>query len=364
MKTIGIDISQIAYSGTGVARYTENLVDSLLKYDLKNKYIFFYSSLRQKIPDSIKKLITKKHRLIQYYFPPTLLEIIWNKLHIFPIENFVGHLDLFISSDWTEPPTSCKKITIIHDQIIEKYPETQHPKIIMTQKQRLKWVKKESDLIICDSFSTKDDVIKYLNIPENKLKVIYPGVSKLPTAVGKDSEILKQYNINKPYILSVGKLEPRKNIHRLINCFQKANINDLYLYIIGPKGWGNQENTTYQNVRLLGYVKNEYLSTLYKNALFFIYPSLYEGFGYPIIESMMSGCPVACSNTSSMKEIADGYAYTFDPNNEIEMTKAIVEMYNNSKLRKSLIIKGLKRYQDFSIKKFSEKLLNTINTFI
>jgi hypothetical protein len=193
---IGIDISQIAYEKTGVANYTKNLVDQLLRIDHKNKYILFFSSLRKKYQKS--KLPTlgasgtlrgaSKITIKSFRIPPTLLDILWNRLHIMPIEWLIGDIDMFFSSDWLQPPTKAKKVTTIHDLTVLKYPEEMHPKtefnsknliispnIVEIQKRRLKWVKKEADLVICDSQATKKDAMEVLGINEKRLRVVYPG---------------------------------------------------------------------------------------------------------------------------------------------------------------------------------------------
>lgn len=174
---IGIDISQIVHEKTGVANYTKNLLTQLLKTDKKNEYILFFSSLRKKLDDSlVEYLRNPRVRLKTYRFPPTLLELLWNRWHILPIEYFIGKVDVFFTSDWLEPPAKkAKKVTTIHDMIIFKHPEGLPSKIIAVQKRKLKWVKKESRLVICDSQATKKDVMEILRIKENKLKVIYPG---------------------------------------------------------------------------------------------------------------------------------------------------------------------------------------------
>lgn len=173
---IGIDISQIAYQGTGVAIYTENLVKNLIKIDKKNDYVLFYSSLRRKLDrDLVKELISEQVEIKQFKLPPTLLEFLWNRLHLFPIEWLIGKVDVFFSSDWLQPPTKAKKVTTIHDLSPFKYPETFPKKIINVHQRKLKWVKKEADAILCDSQATKKDVMEILKIPEKKLKVIYPG---------------------------------------------------------------------------------------------------------------------------------------------------------------------------------------------
>ncbi len=174
---IGIDISQLAYENTGVSNYLKNLVENLLKIDNKNEYIFFFSSFRRKYKISNIKYQNQNLKLKTFKFPPALLDILWNRIHILPIEWLIGDIDIFISSDWTEPPTKkAKKATILYDLIVFKFPEETDKKIVETQKRKLEWVKKETDIIFCISESTKKDAREILGIPENKLKVTYPGI--------------------------------------------------------------------------------------------------------------------------------------------------------------------------------------------
>ena len=174
---IGIDISQLAFQGTGVATYLQNLVEQLIAIDSKNQYILFYSSLRRNFQFSNFKIQSKGNVSIkQFKFPPTVLELFWNTLHIFPIEWLIGPVDLFISSDWTQPPSRAKKVTILYDLIVYKYPQETDKKIVKVQKRKLAWVKKEVDKIICISESSKKDAIEILHIPEDKISVVYPGI--------------------------------------------------------------------------------------------------------------------------------------------------------------------------------------------
>lgn len=188
---IGIDISQLAYPNTGVANYLEKLVEHLLQVDKDNEYILFFSSLRKKIQnskfkgqnysprESFGEVGSSKVKIKEFRFPPTLLDLFWNKLHVFPVEWLIGNVDVFISSDWTEPPTKrAKKATILYDLIVYKHPEETDTKIISTQKRKLAWVKKECDIIFCISEATKKDAIEILGISEHTLKVIYPGINQ------------------------------------------------------------------------------------------------------------------------------------------------------------------------------------------
>lgn len=186
---IGIDISQLAYQGTGVASYLRNLILNLSKLDKKNEYILFFSSLRGKLP---KLNLDDNFKIKKFNIPPTVLDILWNKLHVMPIESFIGDVDVFITSDWTEPPVrKTKKATILYDLIIYKHKDETHgktslnflglnilPNIVSTQNRKLEWVKKESNIVFCISEATKNDAMSILGIHEDKLRVIYPGVDE------------------------------------------------------------------------------------------------------------------------------------------------------------------------------------------
>jgi glycosyltransferase involved in cell wall biosynthesis len=175
---IGIDVSQIAYEGTGVSVFLTKLTENLLKLDGKNEYILFFSSLRRNFQFSIFNFNSNLNiQVKKFKFPPFLLDLLWNKLHIVPIEWLIGDVDLFITSDWTEPPVlKAKKATILYDLIVYKYPNETDRKIVEVQKRKLNWVKKESKLIFCISESTKKDAMEILGIEKNKLRVIYPGI--------------------------------------------------------------------------------------------------------------------------------------------------------------------------------------------
>ena len=180
---IGIDISQIVYEGTGISRYVRELVRALVSLDTKNEYVLFGSSLRKR--DSFYSFFTSlgvksRVRLVVIPIPPTLLEYLWNVLHILPIEFFIGNVDVFWSSDWTQPPlSSAKGITTIHDVSFLRYPESFSEKIISVQKRRLRHAIRECQTILCDSLATRDDVSSFLSLSIDRLHVVYPGVTTI-----------------------------------------------------------------------------------------------------------------------------------------------------------------------------------------
>lgn len=240
---IGIDISQVVYEGTGVSRFTKGLINAILTYGTENKWVFFYSGFRRRLQKEIKDLIEKKDQtLIQYKIPPKILAGIWIKIG-FTVESIDKSLDWFITSDWAEIPSKhTKKATIVHDMTYMKYPELVEKNIQNVQRDRLKRIKKESSIIISDSYSTKDDIIYYMGINEKKIVVNYPGVTVERPSKDQINDTLKKYHLDKPYILSVGKIEPRKNLPKLIEVFQSLHRSDIELIIVGPKGWESLNN--------------------------------------------------------------------------------------------------------------------------
>jgi len=369
---LGIDISQIIYKGSGVARFTDGLLKSILDFDRKNSWFFFFSSLRRNVDHSLEKKIDDKgHMLIKWKLPATALSLLFNDLHSFSkylASSFYlpTSLDWLITSDWVEPSLKIKKATIVHDLVYLRYPELVDKKILLTQRKRLNWVKKESEIIFTDSHATKQDLIELLKINRKKIVVNYPGVEIKKPTNQQIANTIKKYKLNKPFILTVGKLEPRKNIEILIEAFVKLNAKNMDLIIAGTRGWG--ENTSIKhlievkekNIRFLGYIDDLDLYSLYSSCLFFIYPSIWEGFGYPVVEAMKLGVPVATSNTSSLKEIVHDAGLLFNPHNVDEIYLCINTMLKNAKLRADLAKKGYEKSKLFIWKTYYNKLIQTL----
>jgi glycosyltransferase involved in cell wall biosynthesis len=372
---IGIDISQTAFEGTGVARYTVALAMALLKETTDYRYTFLFNSLRKRPPEELIHAISLPHSLKSYPIPPTLASFLWNSLHTFPIENLIGDVDIFISSDWTQPPTRhAKKVTIVHDLVPYIFPETLttetslrlaqlriSPNIVATHHKRLEWVKKECDAIIADSWSTRKDLIELLGIESERIVVVYPSVrSKQPSA--SDRVVARTaYAPKRPFMLTVGTIQPRKNIPRLVQAFCTAELYEkMDLLIVGGQGWGESSidipPKARQTIRFLGYVPDRDLFALYSLAEKFVMPSLYEGFGYPVIEAMAMGCPVAASQTSSLGELAEGYGETFDPEDVDSITKALLKVPSTQTTAKAQAYA-----QTFTPKRFAHEVTTVLS---
>jgi glycosyltransferase involved in cell wall biosynthesis len=360
---IGIDISSITY-GTGVSNYTLNLVRSLLKNDKINTYKLFYSSLRRPLPPEIKQLSRHhKFKIYHHRLPPTLLSFLWNKLHIFPIEIFIGKCDVFHTSDWTQPPAKhAKTITTIHDLVPFIFPETLHPLIVKTHTLKLKRATQNCHHFICVSKNTQTDLLKiFPQIKPAQTSVIYEAAEtkydqflKL-TPQKQEAEKQKIYRLYdlKKYLLAQGTREPRKNLQRLITAFikfkNKYPKSTLELAISGKYGWGKDiDHLKHPYIKILGYIPEKDMVALHASALALAYPSTYEGFGLPIIKSLKVGVPVICSNTSSMPEIIGQAGLLVDPTSVDQIANAICKISRYPSLRQKLIKKGLLQAQKFS----------------
>src|SRR3989338_3941923 len=186
---IAIDISSVVY-GTGVSWYTQNLVKNILRLDREDDFTLFGGSLRQL--GHLKKIAAGFPRLPRTKFfplPPTALDFLWNRLHSLPIEKLIGDMDVFHSSDWTQPPSSAFKVTTIHDLVPLKFPRLTDQKIISVHKARLKWGIKEVDRVIVPSRVTAEDVQK-LGISSDKIRII-------PEATNSNFKPAKKYQIEK-----------------------------------------------------------------------------------------------------------------------------------------------------------------------
>lgn len=371
---IAIDVSQIVYTGTGVANYTYQLVKKLITLDRDNKYLLFGISLRQKSKlisffEELKILNnTIETKIIP--LPQRLGNYIWNNLHLLRLEKMIGDFDLYHSSDWIEFPTRSKKVTTIHDLIILKHPYLSHPDIVRTQKRKLNWVVKETDLILADSLSTKADIEKYLKVKTGKIEVVNPGVDKIyqPQSTEAVNWIRHKYQIPGEYILMVGTLEPRKNIELVIKAFDRflnhslisSRRKPIEMVVAGKYGWG-EKPASGQKIKFLGYVDKKELPSLYSGAKVFIYPSLYEGFGLPVLEAMACGCPVISSNQGSLKEIVNQAALLVDTQTEEDVTNKLTQIFIDEDLRQTLIEKGLNNVRQFDWDKTAEKIISLYN---
>lgn len=343
---IAIDISQIIY-GTGVSVYTRNLVSHLVKLYPQDDYLLFGGSLRRRRE---LEIFTNRLKTASrfYAMPPKFMDLLWNSLHILPVEKLIGQADVVHTSDWAEPPSRIPKVTTVHDLIPFKYPHATESGVRIAHKKRLAWISKESSLILSVSRSTKLDLMDLLKIPEEKIVVTPEGVEGFykPQPPGLVETVKNKFHIEGDYIFSLSTLEPRKNQQRLIEAFRvvKENFPDLSLVIGGRIGWGDAPRPV-EGVILPGYIPDADLPALYSGCLAYVLPSLYEGFSLSHLQAMACGAPVVGSNISSMPEVIGNSGVLVDPVSVREIASGIVRAIKN---RAVLGEKGKKRAKLFT----------------
>ena len=225
---------------------------------------------------------------------------------------------------------------------------------------------KSKHVITVSEFS-KTEIIRHFNIPDEKITVIYNAPFKNGNTITLSKNILP----DKPYILSVGSIDPRKNLKRLVKAYLKLNNPDISLLLIGAtnKNFSNDKElfellNSNKNIVFLGYKTDAELQYYYENALFFVYPALYEGFGLPPIEAMSFGCPALVSNRASLPEVCGNAALYCDPESVDDMHEKINYLILNTTIRKSMISAGKLQAAKFSWQQSAEKLNSLINKFI
>lgn len=363
----------LVYQGSGVATYTYNLVKSLLKYDKKNEYRLFYSSLRRPTHfPYLQELKKRGGKVYDYRFPPKILKLWWNTLHIMPVEWFIGKVDVFHSSDFLRPPLlkGTSGITTMHDLTWKKFPEYHTQDIVKAHERKLKKTIQYSDIILVDSFNTKKDLLFYY--PEivkiNSIFVLYLGIDeefRVIKNTEKIRKVLRKYHIDYPanYLLYVGAIEPRKNLETAIIVFSELIKNkkyvDLLFLIIGKAGWKNKAFFSLikklhltKKIKFIGYVINHDLPYFYNASKVFIYLSLYEGFGLPPLEAICCGTNSLIYKSSSLKEIfPKSYPFT-QKKRELETLRYLID-------KKPTISRSF--FQQFSWKNYTQQFLNAVS---
>ncbi|MEK9200636.1 MAG: glycosyltransferase family 1 protein [Patescibacteria group bacterium] len=336
---VAIDVSSLIFQ-TGVSQYTQNLVRHLPAELL----LQFGFSLRRgdEFPAGVKVIP----------LPPTAIHYLWNQAHMFPVESFVGPVGIYHSSDWAQGPSRAKKVTTIHDLSPFLFPEETGSKIIAAHTARMKWVVRECDAVICVSQNTAADFQKLFSYPSSKIHVIHEALPVQHSITANTSYVIPDTS----YILAIGARQPRKNIMRLIAAYTK--YREKYslpekLIIVGEK----PHDTSYKihdTVQFTGHISDQQLANYFAGAQAFVYPSLYEGFGLPILEAFHFGVPVAASSTSSIPEVAGSAAILFDPLDEEGIAAGIAQAI---KEKTSLVALGKKQLTKFSWKKTADETM-------
>lgn len=370
---IGINCqSFVKKSQTGIGRYAYNLVKNLGAIDSRNEYSLYakkgFFDFSKKVPkfdcrnfkfkfDRFNKGSAEVLKDVDVYHAPSPENLLSAK----------GSGATFIENKRT------KVVITIHDLIYKTFPQGHTQITIDSSDKQLNEIVKRADKIICCSKSTSNDLKKFFQVPDERMSVIYHGVDKeIFRPITKDEEVyaqdlLKSNKITKPFILFVGTLEPRKNLKNVLYAFKKLKENKSFegiLVVIGMQGWLHEEVPLLllnldlvDDVVWLGYVKDTDLKYYYAKAKALVFPSFYEGFGFPIIEAFSSLCPVITSNISSCPEVAGDSAVLVNPSDTEEISSSMAKVINDTKFAEGLKEKGFQRAKEFEFKNTAENTL-------
>lgn len=365
---IGIDISRIATTTrTGTEHYTYEVLAAIARRDTVNAYTLYCNQLPARLPPlganmavrciSLPRLWTHLRlsgEVIRY--PPDVLFI---PAHVLPLgAPLVRRM---------------RTVVTIHDLGYLRYPEAH------TRAQRLYlqlstvWSARAASHLIAVSAATRDDLVSLIGVAPSRITIIHHGVAqRFRRPVDSAARARMIVGGDEPYFLYVGTVQPRKNLIRLIDAFARASAqlgSAPILVIAGKRGWLSEriaqraaELGIVERVRFIGYVADDDLPALYHESLAFIFPSLYEGFGMPVLEAMACGAPVLASNTSSLPEVAGCAALLVDPRDTGAIAEGMVRLACDHALREELRQRGYQRAAQFTWDRCADETLRVLHS--
>ena len=389
---IGIDITSAVRQGAGIGRFTRELIRALLSLDSPHEYILFAATggLPRSITEPRLAYVTQPAiaRHLQFaicnlqFLSDDWLHRIWHRARLpIPIEAAIGRVDLFHEPDFVLPPTLPRTPTVltVHDLTFVRDPESAFPRLRRYLNRVVPRSVARATHVLADSAATKNDLVELFHTSPDKITVLYGGVDARFAPV-RDPERLAavraKYNIGlDPFILGIGTIQPRKNYKRLIQAFchsptSPRSLRLSNLVIVGGKGWLYDD--IFAEVKRLGlegcvlfpgFVDDDDLPALYSAADVLAFPSIYEGFGLPILEAMACGTPVVTSVTSSLPELAGDAALLVEPTDVDAIAAALRRLLQEADLRRRLVAAGFDQARKFTWEKAAAQLLEIYNSF-
>jgi glycosyltransferase involved in cell wall biosynthesis len=362
---IGLDARLIFYQRAGIASYIRGLIQGLSRLNPPHEFVVYQS---RRDPDPIS-------------LPPSwCLRTLWTPSRhrferpLLAAELLGSGLDVLHCPDLLSPTrllTSRKTAITIHDVAYLKYPE-----VLTPESQRyfgqIGPAVDSADVVIAVSENTKRDLMAFLDAPDEKIVVIpeAPDPEYQPLSQEVSGPVLERLGVEAPYFLFVGTIEPKKNVLNLLRAYaafrglNRSNGKLPLLVLAGRKGWmyGQalalaKELAISEHLRFLGFVPRSDLAALYNGAVALVYPSLYEGFGLPVLEAMACGAPVVTSSASSLPDVAGDAAICTPPKDVEALTEALGRVWSSGDLRGELRRKGFARAKNFTWAKTAEMTL-------
>ena len=356
---IALDVHSIGMRQTGNETYMRNLVENLSGLDQNDMDFHYFHTLPRDAYDS-RLWRGKTYRL---YPHASMVRIPLS----FPLALAANKIDLAHFQYVAPPLCPCRTIVTIHDISYEFFPEYFNPRERARMKLLIPLSGRRAAHVLTISEYSRRQLIETYRLQEEHVSVTYLGVSEAFRRISEQAAIAstERFGLSRPFILGVGNVQPRKNLVRLIRAFarlrkEKSVPHDLVL--VGQAAWkAHQVQEEIEKLRIgdavktTGYVSDEELVALYNRADLFVYPSLYEGFGLPIVEAMACGTPVVTSNVTCIPEVAGDAALTVDPLSENELGNAMLRVLDQTRLAETLREKGIARSKKFCWRTVAEQ---------
>ncbi|MGD2147739.1 MAG: glycosyltransferase family 1 protein [Anaerolineae bacterium] len=371
---IYIDLSAAVHQRAGLGRYAEGLTRALVGGggstgdDGRPPYALFYNRERGIVPrPGLEHLPSRTVAL--GYKPWRMLVWLGQLAHV-GFDRLLPGANLFHATEHLLLPLrSIPTVLTVHDLIFRHLPEHHKALNRVYLNLALPLYCRRATHIIAISGCTRRDLLAAYDLPLEKITVIYEAADPrfCPQAPDHVDAVRRRYRLPERYILFVGTIEPRKNLTRLLHAFQALAVDGLCdaLVVVGQRGWlyGDffaelARSPVRKRVVLPGYVPDEALPAIYAGAQALAFPSLYEGFGLPVLEAMACGTPVACSGTSSLPEVAGDAALTFDPHNQSSIAETLRRVLEDADLHSELVQRGLRQAARFSWERVAEETMS------
>ncbi len=366
---IAIIADPLDNQNAGVHIYTKAVLDEFAKRNDGHEYILIRQQESDDYPN-FEQIVLKNINLPIGYASIRLFFLI-------PYVLRKKKVDVVIEPAHFGPfnlPKRIKRVTVIHDLTPIKFPEYHRWHSQLLQKLFLGRILKNTDWVITNSQNTTNDLEEYYPVTKGKNSPFLLGKAKRfrPTT---NSERIKELGISEPFFLSVGTIEPRKNLIVLLDAYEifcKQTKHEIQLIIAGGMGWKSEsfeeklnQHPFRNQIKVLGYVENDDLPILYSHCKVLIYPSIYEGFGFPILEGMACGAPVICSNNSSLPEVGGDVAFYFPADSSDKLFELMLKFAScNEEELDHISKRGLERAKLFSWKNHAEQIIEVLEKLV
>jgi glycosyltransferase involved in cell wall biosynthesis len=336
------DVSPLSHRRTGVGNYVRGSLQGVVEAaaGAHDVVAFAPASRRGKREIDASLAGLDVQRRLPVVPAAHALRTLWSRAGRPPAELLLGSFDVLHFSDWMYPPQRHGvRSTMVHDLVPLHFPDWVHERTHRMHGAKYRHAARTCDVVMVNSRFTGDDVVETLGVARDKVHVAYPGVDAGFSADGG------KVDLGRPYALTVATLEPRKNLETLLEAYRLLEDGSLALAVAGAAGWGDQPALDAPGVVRLGFTPHDELPALYRGASVFVYPSLFEGFGMPVLEAMACGVPCVVSSHPSLDEACGDAAIRADPRDASAIARAIEQALEQ---RDALVARGAEHVRSFT----------------